>query len=258
MIKTRTIAKSAIALVALLPPVMLLWFSFTSNWPWPHILPSGFDTSGWAYILDGGGLFGAAITSATIAVPVAALSTGLGFITARFIARSRHKDRWMIWAILPFAMSPVILSLCLLYLFIALGLVGTALGVVLAQMMGAFAYATIFFTAFWSANARNLEDLVYSLGGNTWQALRLVLIPAAKGPIVFCLFQTFLLSWFQYGLPLVIGAGKVETLPVKLFSYLGEASPHFAAMASILLILPPIALLIINRRYLFEERTHVA
>ena len=125
-------------------------------------------------------------------------------------------------------------------------------------MISSFAYAVIFFTAFWSGRARSLEELVYTLGGTTWQAFKGVLIPASIGPLAFCFFQTFLLSWFQYGMPLVIGAGKVQTLPVKVFAFLGEASPHFAAMAGVLLIVPPMLLLWFNRKYLFEDITHAA
>lgn len=251
--------KGALWLGALLPPITLLYFSLTSHWPLPHLLPSGFDPSNWLQVwLGQNGLFKAMLLSAGIAIPVAIVSTALGFITARSLNNSRYKEGLMFWALLPFAMSPVILSLCLLYLFIWLNLVGSVTGVFLAQMISSFAYAVIFFTAFWSSRARALEELVYTLGGTTWQAFSRVLIPASLGPLVFCFFQTFLLSWFQYGLPLVIGAGKVQTLPVKVFSYLGEASPHYASMAGVLLILPPVLLLWFNRKYLFEDITNVA
>lgn len=246
-------------LAAFVPPVALLYFSMTTHWQLPYILPQGFNPAQWLSIFSAtNGLFDATMLSAIIAFPVAILSTGLGFLTARAINASRHKEKLMFWALLPFAMSPVILSLCLLYLFLALNLVGNVGGVFLAQMISSFAYAVIFFTAFWSGKARALEELVYTLGGTTWQAFKGVLIPASKGPLVFCFFQTFLLSWFQYGLPLVIGAGKVQTLPVKVFAYLGEASPHIASMAGVLLIVPPMLLLWFNRKYLFEDITHVA
>lgn len=246
-------------LVAILPPLVLIYFSFTSHWPLPYILPQNFDPSHWVGVwLGNNGLLNATLLSASIALPVAFFSTILGFITARTLNSSRYKEGLLFWALLPFAMSPVILSLCLLYLFLALNLVGSIGGVFLAQMISSFAYAVIFFTAFWSVRARALEELVYTLGGTTWQAFKGVLIPASIGPLAFCFFQTFLLSWFQYGLPLVIGAGKVQTLPVKVFAYLGEASPHYASMAGVLLILPPVLLLWFNRKYLFEDITHVA
>jgi putative spermidine/putrescine transport system permease protein len=246
-------------LAAFLPPIVLLYFSLTTRWPLPNLLPFGFDLQAWLGVLFGSsGLLKATMLSALIAFPVAFLSTTLGFITARALNLSRHKEGLMFWALIPFAMSPVILSLCLLYLFLGLNLVGSVGGVFIAQMISSFAYAVIFFTAFWSVKARHLEELVYTLGGTTRQAFLRVLIPASKGPLAFCFFQTFLLSWFQYGLPLVIGAGKVQTLPIKVFAFLGESSPHYASMAAVLLIIPPVLLLLFNRKYLFEDITHVA
>jgi ABC-type spermidine/putrescine transport system permease subunit II len=248
-----------IAFAALLPLVLLAWFSLTSGWLFPQILPGNFDFGRWGEVMTGyGGLLASALVSAAIAFPVAALSTVFGFVTARTVAYSPHREQFMFMAYLPFAMSPVILSLCLLYLFLAMDLVGTITGVILAQMMSTFAFAVIFFASYWTRRARNLEQLVLSLGGTIFEAFSRVLIPASIGPLTFCFFQTFMLSWFQYGLPLVIGAGKVQTLPVKVFSFLGEASPHYASMAAVMLIVPPLLLLWINRKYLFEETAHVA
>ena len=106
--------------IMVFPPLFLLWFSVTQHWPLPDILPSQFNAQHWLSLTGiGRDLLAALGVSLLIAVPVAILSTALGFITARHVAYTRRKDRWLFWAILPFAMSPVILSLCLLYLFFA-------------------------------------------------------------------------------------------------------------------------------------------
>ena len=57
-----------------------------------------------------------------------------------------------------------------------------------------------------------------------------------------CFFQTFLISWFQYGLTLLVGSGKVETLPLKVYDYVSEANLGYAAVAGCLLVLPPVLL----------------
>ncbi|MGY8986301.1 MAG: ABC transporter permease [Sphingomonadales bacterium] len=248
-----------VSFACLFPFILLLFFSLTNKWPFPEILPFGFETSNWEEMVFGTrGLYWNTALSAIIATPVAVFSTALGFITARVISISPKGDMLLFISYLPFALSPVVLSLSLLYLFLKLNMVGTVSGVMLAQLMSSFAFATIFFTTFWNIKARALEELVYTLGGTTWQAFRKVIIPGLKGPILLCFFQTFLISWFQYGLPLVIGAGKVQTLPVKVFVFLGEASPHYAAMASVLLILPPTLLLWFNRELLIGESDYVA
>lgn len=67
-----------------------------------------------------------------------------------------------------------------------------------------------------------------------------------------CFFQAFLISWFEYGLTTLIGIGKVQTLTVKVFQYIGEANIFHAALASLLLALPPAGLLWVNKQVLFK------
>ncbi|MDX1591815.1 MAG: hypothetical protein R3283_07625, partial [Balneolaceae bacterium] len=61
------------------------------------------------------------------------------------------------------------------------------------------------------------------------------------------------ISWFEYGLTQFIGVGKVQTLTVMVYRYVSEANPYLAALAGVLLILPPITLLLINRKYLLQN-----
>jgi putative spermidine/putrescine transport system permease protein len=77
-----------------------------------------------------------------------------------------------------------------------------------------------------------------------------VLLPLSREVLQLGFLQTFLLSWFQYGLTLLIGAGKVQTLTLRVYSLVGEANPAYAAVASCLLVAPPAVLLLLNRRLL--------
>ncbi len=99
-----------------------------------------------------------------------------------------------------------------------------------------------------------MEQLVQTLGGNRWQSYRRVLLPMAQGLLLVCFFQTFLISWFEYGLTTLIGVGKVQTLTLKVFQYINEANFYNAALSSSLLVLPPIILLYFNKKYLFKKR----
>ena len=99
----------------------------------------------------------------------------------------------------------------------------------------------------------SFEQLISTLGGNTWQAYTRVLFPMAKGAIMTCFFQIFLISWFEYGLTALVGVGKVQTLTLKVFQYVNEANIFFAALASCLLVFPPLLLLWLNKRFVFSR-----
>lgn len=251
----RTAAAVLLALACLFPFAYLGVLSLTGAWVFPDLWPEALTLDLWARVFGGtSGLGASFVLSTAISVAVAAASTAAGFVTGKFIAYHPRQRALLFLAYVPFVMSPVILGTCLMYLYLRAGLAGSALGVVLAQMIFAYGFAIVFFNAFWNARVRALENIVYTLGGSTWQAYRKVLLPVAREMLLICFFQTFLISWFQYGLTLLVGAGRVQTLPIKVYEYVGAANVYYAALASCLLVLPPAVLLWANKRFVFKTR----
>ncbi len=242
-----------IALVCLSPFVYLITLSVAATWPFPALIPDGFDGSRWRAILGGSNALGTSfLLSMIISLIVAVFSTAAGYITGKYIGYHPRQQSLLFLAYVPFVMSPVILGTCLMYLYIKAELTGSVPGVILAQLMFAYGFSIVFFSAFWNQEIKALENLVYTLGGSTSQAYRKVLIPVSRNALLICFFQTFLISWFQYGLTILIGSGKVQTLPVKVYEYIGEANIYYAALASCLLILPPAIMLWVNKRFIFK------
>ena len=242
------------AVAVLFPFAFLVMLSFGQHWRFPSVLPAGWTTGHWRLLLSASSDLGrSAGLSLGLSLSIAAVATGLGFLTARHIAYHRRRDRLLVAAYLPYVFAPVLLAATLQYHFLRLGLAGSTVGVLLAQLLMAYPFAVIFFTGFWNGRMRSMAHLSATLGGNGWQTFRRVLLPAAGGALRVCFFQTFLISWFEYGLTALIGIGKVRTLPVRVFQYIGEANLFHAAMAGILLVLPPLLLLWLNKQVLFKS-----
>jgi len=248
--------RSFLAVVVLFcigPFFYLIGLSLVTSWPYPSILPESYSFDLWARMLTGSGaLISSFFLSLVISLIVAATSTSAGFMTGKYIAYHKHKSLLLFLAYVPYIMSPVILGTCLMYLYIKGNLTGSTAGVILAQTMFAYGFSIVFFSAFWNHRIRALEDLVYTLGGSVAHAYKTVLLPISKNALLICFFQTFLISWFQYGLTLLIGSGKVQTLPIKVYEYVGEANIYYAALASCLLVIPPALLLWANKRFVFK------
>ncbi|CAM2068330.1 ABC transporter permease subunit [Sulfidibacter corallicola] len=236
------------------PFVLMPLLSLAGDWSFPDLAPGTLSPRAWLDFLGGNNPVGRVLLrSSLISLVVAASCTPIGFLAARFVAYDRGRKRWLLLAYAPYAFSPVILGTCLLFLYLRLNLAGTLTGVILAQSMFALAFAIVFFVPFWNRRVLAMEELVYTLGGTRLQAFTRVLLPLSRELLLICFFQCFLISWTQYGLTLLIGAGKVQTLPLMVFEYVNEANPYYAALASSLLILPPALFIVFNRRLVFTR-----
>ena len=149
--------------------------------------------------------------------------------------------------------APVVLAVMLNYYFLQLGLSGTVFGVMAAQLLITLPYAVILFHGYWNRNIRNFENLVATLGGSFIDKIKHAILPSARGLLTICFFQCFLISWFEYGLTQFIGIGKVETLTIMVYRFMAESNPYLAALAGTVLIIPPLLLLFVNRKFIVRK-----
>ncbi|NGP88816.1 ABC transporter permease [Fodinibius halophilus] len=244
-----------LAATFIFPVAYLLVLSLAESWLFPELFPVSFTAERWSTLFSTNSeLFNSLLLSLVVAVMVAFISTLSGFYTSKQLAYHRKRKLWMRLSYFPFVLSPVIYAAVLYYYFIELNLAGNIGGVILGHILIAYPYSVILFSGFWGNRTQRIEQLVQTLGGNRWQTYKHVFLPLAQGLLLICFFQTFLISWFEYGLTTIIGVGKVQTLTLKVFQYINEANFYNAALASSLLILPPIILLYFNKKYLFQKR----
>ncbi len=225
-----------------------LVLSLAGPWTFPRLLARRTSLSGrWqgARSAATAASWPASVASLLLSAAVALAATLPGFVTARAVSVHPRRRLLLFLACLPFVLSPAILATCLLYVYLRLHLAGTWLGVGLSQLILAYGFAVVFFQGFWNDEMRALGDLVATLGGSPLPGLPAGLLaarPRACWQIAF--FQTFLLSYFQYGATVLIGSGQVKTLPLAVYHFVGEANPGYAAVAGCLLVLPPFLLLL--------------
>lgn len=251
--------KTAIAgLIALfvLPFCYLPALSLAAEWRYPDLFPSGWTLSHWIDLgASGGNWLTSALSSLLLALGVGLLSTSLGFLTARQLSAHPKRQWWLTLAYLPYVFSPVIYAHCIKFFFNISGISGTFAGVLLAQFILTYPFAMLLFFNHFDDRMRAMEELTYTLGGNARVAFWRVMVPVSRSILLICFFQTFLISWFEYGLTSVIGLGQVRTLTIAVFQYIGEANQYVAALASCLVSMPPLILLWLNQRFILKENT---
>lgn len=253
----RKLARFTLWAMVLFPFCFILLFSFGQVWPYPHLFPQIWTIENWLTMgKNGHGMVQSTWLSLGLSLTVGFMATSISFWGSRQVAFHPRREAFLRLAYLPYVFAPVILAACLQYFFVRSGLYGHLGGVLFAQLFITIPYGLLFFSAFWNPSRKAMEECVYTLGGSPWQAFRRVLIPTARPAILTCFFQLFLISWFEYGLTQLIGVGKVDTLTLKVFQYVNESNIFLAALASVLLILPPIVLLWLNKRYIFRWSTN--
>jgi putative spermidine/putrescine transport system permease protein len=58
----------------------------------------------------------------------------------------------------------------------------------------------------------------------------------------------FLISWSQYALTLLVGGGRVLTLPLLLFAFAGSGDLSLAAALSLVFVAPAVVILLLTAR----------
>ena len=242
-------------IVYLFPFLYLIILSIISRYPYPEIIPKHFDFSHWISVFTGESELAHSLTvSVIISLTVATISTGFGFVTSRAFAKNSKEQRLIKMTYFPFLFPPVIYASMLSHFFIVAHLSGTITGVVVGQVLIAYPFAILLLRGFWSRTVMTNEETAKTLGASPRQIFFRVLLPMARGLLFITFFQTFLISWFEYGLTTLLGLGQIQTLTLRVFGYIQQGNPTLAALSSLFLFIPPVLLLLIYKPSLFRRR----
>ncbi len=238
-----------IAAAIIAPLVPLVLWAGAATWPYPELLPGSGTSRGLSLILSRESLKALAV-STFVATTVALLSCTIGFPAGRVIGLHRFRGRRVVQFLLvaPAIVPGLAVILGLQVFFIRWGLSESVIGVVLVQLILTVPYAaTILGGAFGSFDV-TLEHQANVLGAGLWRTTALVTIPSLAPALMASFLLTFLISWSEYILTLLIGGGRVQTLPLLLFAAVGSSDTTAAAALGLMVALPPILLFLLASR----------
>jgi putative spermidine/putrescine transport system permease protein len=236
----RTVLVIGLALWALTPVAMLVLRASTPAWRYPQIVPESLDLEV-VGAPEARRLGGALATSLLLAALAAPASTVLGFSIARAIQAGGRTLRAFVGAValFPVIAPPIALGVGLQVVVLQAGLGGTFGGVLLAHLVPATGYVTLFAVGVFTAFDMSIEDEARTLGASRWQVLRHVTMPLLAPRLVEGMLLGALVSWGQLAISLVVGGGLVRTLPLELLSLVRSGNDQHGALAAIVLTIPP-------------------
>jgi putative spermidine/putrescine transport system permease protein len=236
-----------------LPLVPLLVWSFARGWRFPDLLPREWSMQACEFALsDRSGV----LESLGVTVLVAALATILSIIVgvpagrALGLYRFRGKGIVELMILAPVIVPGIAVALGLHAVFLQLGLTNTLAGVVLVHLVPTLPYMTLVMASIFANHDTAFEEQARSLGASPLQTFRHVTLPAIMPGIIVGGLFAFLVSWSQYVLTLLIGGGRVITLPLLLFNYASAGRNDITGAIGVIYVLPGVLILLLTARHL--------
>ncbi len=237
------------------PIVPLLLWSVADVWRWPSLWPSTWSASAWQSVLDPGGRALSALTDSLAVSGLSALvSMAIALPAGRALAepwRGRSAVRALVVG--PALVPPIAVAMGLQTAFARVGLVDTIPAVAASHLVPTLPYATLLTAAAFGRLSPAWDDLARSLGAGRWSRWWRVTAPMLAPTIGLATSFAFLVSWSQYLFTLLVGGGRVVTLPLQLYAYVGAGEHARAAAIACVFIAPPMLLLALLGRSLAED-----
>ncbi len=229
----------------LLPSIVLVLHAFTTRWFYPQLWPAEWTGAPFMRQLTNPQTRQALTNSLLVAGVVTARSLLIALPAARTLGLRQFRGKELVLLLLglPAIIPPIATGMGMNILFLRLGLGGSLPGVVLAHLVPVLPYTVFALTAVFARYDSGYEQQAATLGASPLRVLFRVTLPLiAPGLAVAALFA-FLVSWNQYVLTLLIGGGRVITLPVLLFSVISGGNVTSIAILSLLFAaLPMVAI----------------
>jgi len=190
--------------------------------------------------------------SLTFGVCVASVSVFIGLAGAYgslYVRRSLRMPLLFAF-ILPAVTPPVIIGVGQLLLFSRLGIIDTALGVVISHVTLAFPFSFAVLLGAIGQQELELERIAMVYGARRWYAFVKVTCPMIKRGLVGAFFLSFIVSFDEAVVVLYIVSHKARTLPRQIFDGLRyDLDPTVAAVAGLAMLLWIAAIAMLPRRH---------
>lgn len=244
----------AIVLTVVLPFMPLILWSLSKSWFYPKVLPNIWGLRAWAYVFGTAGsqIMTALFHSVLLALVSTAISVAIAIPAGRMLGLYHFagKSLVLIALTLPVIVPQLSVAMGLHLWFLRLGLTDSFLGIVLVHLTISVPYASFAMWGVFSNYNPDFEAQARSLGASKTKVITRVMLPLIFPGIIVAALFSFLLSWSQYLNSLIIGGGRITTLPILLFSLMGSGDRPVASAVSLVFVAPAFVALLFSARYL--------
>jgi len=245
----------AFVLFITLPFVMVLLEAFGSEWFGMRLLPKVWTLKWFGWAAETVDIGHVLINTAVIAILATIVSLLLAIPAAWAIARYRLPlQSLLMGAILfPRMIPEITFALGVARISYNLGLNNSYIGVALAHVILAAPFAVLVLTSTFEGMDDRLLEAGTVLGCNSVQLFRRVIVPLALPGIVAAALFSFLSSYNDFVLTLMVYGADTVTLPVQTYLSIGNGYLSVAGAISVILLIPSFLFLLALMRMVKPE-----
>lgn len=202
------------------------------------------------------GILTAICNTILIAVPLVILQVASSVLAAFAFAQTNFRGRKLLYIlfIVSYLLPGVVTLLPLFFLMTALGLKGSALGILLPFALFS-PYAIVLMRERFEAVPPELVDQAKVDGLSLWGLLLRVCLPLNRGFVALLALITFVSTWNSYLWPRLIAGTEFPVITVEIAGLQSQYDSHWNLVlaATLLAILPAIAALFIAKKNLLRN-----
>lgn len=193
-------------------------------------------------------------TSLLVGLGTAALTLILSAPAGYSLAKLRPRGGGVLSFVLLMAqMIPgVIMAMGFYAIYLRLGVLNNAAGLVLADSTIAVPFGVLIFTAFMSGIPDELINAARVDGAGTFRTFRSVVLPVSRNAVVTVSLFAFLWSWSDFAFATILdGGGAHRPITLGIYHYIGNNNQQWNAIMATAVIasIPATLLLILAQRY---------
>ncbi len=205
----------------------------------------------WQQVIEGGSLFPPLIKSLVVATATTVLAIVIAAPASYVISRMPPGYRYtIVIGLLVTRMFPEFsIGISVAIRFAGYGLTDTALGLVLAHLIGSLPFIAWILVGTFETIPRDLEEAAYVDGASKLTTLIRVVIPVAAGGIAVAALFVWLYSWNEFLYARLLTTTD-NTLPLQVFTAIDRGTRQQMATFAAVLTVPILFVVYFLQRYL--------
>ena len=256
------IALGTVALFAVFilgPLLVLALWSFSQQWFYPALLPTQFTTRWYGWAMTVPNVFHSLQMSLVVAVSVTLATTVFALPAAIALGRYRFRGRTVLRALfsVPLLLPYISLAIGIASVFYTTHLAGSLAAVVLAHMIATLPFGILILTGAVEELVPEIEEAGLSCGASPAMVFGTITLPQLVPALLAQGVYVFMLSMDEFTLTLLVSSPQTATLPVQLYSAMGEGYLQISSALAMLLLAPSLLLSYVIARFLRGGMAHV-